>query len=396
MLDTVIADSFVSLAAVAGMLALRSTLKRDGDDAPVNTRFLFGINVVCTMMVARVFWWNTGLGVFDIVTVIAAGLIPLATLLLCEGLLQRHAPALLKWIAALGAVAFTVLAFFSRDYIDPGRAIALLLFQGFIFVCAGYLVVTRDKASLSAAENRSVERIALSLLLIVPFAITDFRLGPFDTPVRLSGLAVLLLCWLAVSLRRGNLNHGEIFRSFFLLMVSAIAAGVAIAWIAGLDWHMTVQITVIITSATVVAVIYSDSRSLHRDEDRNSLMRYLAKANQQDLQTFLRGLQNLDPIAGALILREKDLSDFDDAFRQSFTDRPFRQVIDLGASDASDEQLRWLFEKYDATHALLVCDRPFTLIVLNIPAYAASPNVVLELQAVQRMALLISGRKGNA
>ena len=396
MLDPVIADSFVSLAAVVGLLTLRSTLKQDGDDAPINSRFLFGINVVCTMMVARVLSWTTGFEIFDVITVIAAGLIPLATLLLCEGLLQRHAPAILKWIAALGAGVFFVLAFFSRQYIDPGRVMGLLAFQGFIFICAGYLVVTRDKTSLSTAENQSIERIALSLLLIVPFAISDYRTGFFDTPVRMSGVAVLFLCWLAISLRRSNLHHGEIFRSFFLLLGSAVAAGVSIAWLADIDLRTMVQIIAIITSATIVAVIYNDSRSLQRDEERDSLLRYLARSNLEDPDSFLRGLLRHEPVTGALVLEEKDLADFDESFREAFRKEPFKRVSDSGTTDTSGEQVRWFFEKYDATHALMVSDRPFAVMALNIPAFAASPNVELELQTVQRMAQLISRRKAEA
>ena len=118
------------------------------------------------MLFARVLFWLTGDGIFEAAVVITAGMIPLATLLLCEGLLRRHAPILLKCVAAGGAVVFLVLAFFKPQNVGVSRSVGLVILQTFVFLSAGYLVVTRDRDSLSVAESRTVERVGLSLLLI--------------------------------------------------------------------------------------------------------------------------------------------------------------------------------------------------------------------------------------
>ena len=61
---------------------------------------------------------------------------------------------------AAGTVAFGVSALWYGDSIDPARLWALLAFQVLGFLMSGYLVLTRDRASLGAHENRRLERQA--------------------------------------------------------------------------------------------------------------------------------------------------------------------------------------------------------------------------------------------
>lgn len=392
-----IADSFVSLAAFLGLLILRVTLKHSEASTPLNDRFLFAIKVVSAIILSRVLWWLTDIRLFDVITIIAAGLVPLATLILCEGLLLRHAPKIMKWLAAGGAVLFLVLAFFPPSLVDPARVIALLVFQSTMFLAVGYLVLSRDKDSLSVAENSTVERLGLSLLLILPFVVSDYRSDFLDVPVRMSGIAILFMCWLAISIGRGNLSHREISRSFFMMAFSAIAAGAAISWLADFDMRTTVQCTAIIVSATVLASIYNEGKTTQRDEERDSLLRYVAEVKTEEPEVFLRGLQNHSLVEGALILNTKDLTDFDETFPDCFTTNPIRKLSEMGKenSQSHDEQLSWFFEKYDATHAMLAAREPFTVVALNMPTLAVSPGADVELQAVQRMAYLLSTRKAT-
>ena len=94
-----------------------------------------------------------------------------------------------------------------------------------------------------------------------------------------------------------------------------------------------------------------------------------------------------------------DLGDFDlELLRRTFAENPLRESAgDARRSENSEsaEQLAWLFEKYEATHALLVAERPFTLLVLAMPRITALPGAKMELQITQRMALLISSKENN-
>ena len=66
-----IADTFVSISAVVGLLILRAMLKTSAR-TPVTVRFLFGIDVVAVLMFTRVLFWLTGNWIFATAVVIAA------------------------------------------------------------------------------------------------------------------------------------------------------------------------------------------------------------------------------------------------------------------------------------------------------------------------------------
>ncbi len=373
---------------------MRQNLNSNGADSALNRRFNFGILTVIAMLLGRVLWSITGYSLFDTITIMAAGLVPLAILVLCEALLLRHAPRALKFFAAGGAGLFAISAFMSPQFADPFRLICLLIFQSIVFLSVGYLIVSRDKASLSVAENKTVERLGLSLVLILPFAISDFRTDLFDTPVRLSGIAILFMCWLAISFGRGNLSHSEIMRSFVMLSVSAFAAGIAITLLAGFDIRTAIQTIAVIVAATTLASIYNEGKTTQRDGERDSLLRYLAEGNIDHSDDFLRGLQNHSLVEGALILHEEDLTDFEGSFGDCFDGQSIRRRSDIATSpnESHDQQMAWFFEKYDSSHAMLVRETPLTVVALNMPTLAASPGAEVELRAIQRMAFLLSAK----
>ncbi|MDJ0613925.1 MAG: hypothetical protein QNJ29_09615 [Rhizobiaceae bacterium] len=396
--DYIIPDSFVSLAAVFGLLILSYTLRESGSNIDLNKRFQFAIRCVAAMLLSRVLWWTTDVAFFDGVTILAAGLIPLAILILCEGLLQRHASKGLKLFTSGGAALFFMLAFFPSSLADPARMIVLLVFQSAVFIAIGYLVIYRDKTSLSIVENKTIERLGLSLLLILPFTASDFRTEYFEMPVRLSGIAILFMCWLAMSLRRNNLTHMEIVRSFVLLVASALAASLAISWLAALDAFAFVQVAAIVVSATMLASIYNEGKTAQRDTQRDTLLHYLANQEAKNATEFLIGFQKHPLVAGALILKGDDLSDFDADFLACFDDKPIRKSAELSVSNPSkqDEQLAWFFEKYNASHIMLASRAPMIVVALNLPTMASSPGAEVELLAVQRMAYLLSQSEAKA
>jgi hypothetical protein len=398
--STVVADTITSLAALFGLLIVISVIgaRRTGD--PLSRRLMFGLRVLAVMLACRILDWTTGLAIFRFVTIAAAGLLPLAALLLTEGLLRRHAPFVLKLLIAGGAVLFLLLAPIPERFAEPWRMAALLLFQFGGFLATGWLVMTRDRDSLSTAENRTVERMALSLLLILPFMITDYRPGLFEVPVRLGGIAILFLCWLTVGLGRASLSHRDTVGAFAVIALSSVFAGLALGGIDDLGWRGSVQGVVIVLSATLLAVIYNDSVSLTAEKRRDSLLKHLAEGDLTDSAHFLRGLQHHILVEGALILSAAELGDFDlKVLTRALKQDPVHSLARVQPEASIDkdlrEQLGWLFEKYEATHVLLAALEPLTVVALNMPALAASPGVEMELRAVQRMVMLISQREAR-
>lgn len=392
-----IADSFVSIAAALGLLVLIGALRRRHPGEGLVVRLSFGLGVLAVMLVSRVLVWWGAPSPFNALTLMAAGLVPLAVLLFCEGLLRRHAPMAFKLIAAIGALAFAGLAWMPTQWAYPWRTIALLAFQLLGFVAMGWLVLGRDRASLSALENRSADRIALSLLLIAPLLATDFRFPGFPIPVRLAGIAILSFCWLALDLGRGQRAHRDSIRAFLALVSCAIAAGGAVAWFAELDGMQTIQALAVCCAAALLAAIANDGVELRAQERRHGMLRLLAEGDLSDSDAFLGGLQRHAQVDGLLVLRGSELRDFDQTLLASvFARRPLLRAGQLDAADldeAAREQIDSLIQRYGASHLMHIAREPFTLAALNMPVLAAAPGAEVELVAVQRMAQLVSERR---
>lgn len=391
-----IADSLVSVAAIAGLVVLVGVLQRSGAADAMTRRFLLGLSVLIIFLSGRLLLWLTGSGFFLTFMLIAAGLIPLAAIILAEGLLRRHAPPPIKYGVLLATAAFIVLAFLPSALVEPVRGYLLLGFQFVSFLAVGWMVVRRDRSSLAPRENWLIDRIALSLLLILPFLVTDFRFEEFQMPVRMAGIAILFTCWLAVGMGRSELGHRDTVKTFMVLAASAVVGGIGIGVIAGMDPTGTIQTIAVVLSACLVAVIFIDSMNLRADERRNGLLDHIAHGTEADAQTFLRNLREHMLVDGALILSPQDLVEYDLAALDAvFAADPVRHVGEARGKglNAGMEQLAALFERYEITHIMLVSREPLTLVALNMPALATTPGAETELRAVQRVALLISERR---
>ena len=387
-----IADSYVSLAAVIGLLILRSNLEPTGKPNWINNRYRFVILVLVWMLVSRVLYWLSGWEFFSLVNFVSASLIPLSMLLLCEGLMRRHAHKFFKAWTVLGALALILLVPFEAILPTATLAKTLAVFQLGSFLGIGGWVVFRERNELSIQENTIIDRLAWSLVFIIAFAATDFRLGYFELPVRMSGVAILTLCWLSLSLNRIREDHMRTISSLVLFFVGSAIAALTVAMIAGLDTVQTVQVGVIILCSGLVLQVYGEARSLDEEDQLNSILRYIAEFDGNNSVQFLRGLQNHPVVSGALILNEPDLDDFDDGLLQYLKQRRTISIHSVSDPLSADlrEQFTWLFEKYSATHAVHISDDPKRLLVVNMPSVTNETSKELELLLVQRFASLMA------
>lgn len=387
-----IGNLFLSVAALAGVMILSYVIASRGAQEPLNRRFLFGLRVIMVLFAGRALFVLTDVQFFRFFIVLAASLVPLCVLLLAEGLLRRHAPAWAKlWVAA-GTVVFVILSLWWRDTIDPARLAGLLVFQLSGFAIAGWLVLTRDRSSLSVAENQTVERLALSLVLLIPLAAADFLMIFLGLPAQISPLGVLFLCWLAVSLGRTQAQHSAPLVSFLAVVFGAGASGLVVATLAQMDKDATILTLAVILAAVLVAVLFIEAQTLRAEERSQTLLRHLADDRSGDALGFLRGLQAHPLVEGAALIDVAQLQDFDEAvLRHIFKVRPVLRRADPPFSDGAEgDHITHLFDLFDASHVLLADDAPLTLVALSMPALASSPRLELELAAVQRMARMMS------
>ncbi len=391
---TVLTELFLSCGALLGLLTLQNVLiRRDGWD-PINRRFLFGIRVTMMLFAGRVLIIVTGGEWFRIFVLMGAASIPLAVLLLTEGLLRRHAPPLIKAFVAGGAIVFGLSAFWYSQNIDPPRLIALLVFQILSFCLAGWLILTRDRASLSMSENTTVTRLGWSLILFIPMAFGDFMLIYIDLPIQFSALGVLILCWLAIGLGRAHLGHRATLMNLVVMVTAAVGVGIMIGFFGALGRDGTLLCIAAIMTTLFLVAIFNDARTLRSEEQSMGLLRHLAEAETDDPLAFLRDLQSHPLVEGAVVISEDNLASLqEETLAEVFAAAPVLRRSDppqLGP--LADDHITYLFDRYSATHILLAAAAPRILIALSMPSLSASPQAELELQVVQRMAALMAER----
>lgn len=386
------ANLFLSLAALAGLFILQKVICARDPWAPLNRRFLLGLRVMMMLFAGRVLIVLTGYDFFRFFILLGATLIPLSVLLLVEGLLRRHAPIWAKIWVGVGTAAFAILSLWWSDSIDPPRLIGLLIFQLSGFFIGAWLVLTRDRSSLSVAENQTVERLALSLFLLVPLAAADFLMVYLMLPAQISSLGVLFLCWLAVSLGRAQAQHRAPLLSFLAIVIGAGLSGGVVAHIAALDWDATILTFAVILAAVLVAVLFIEAQTLRSEEQSQTLLRHLADDRSGDALGFLRGLQAHPLVEGAALVAKPQLKDFDGAvLAHIFSRAPVLRRADPPFKDGVEgDHIAHLFRLFDASHILIADDAPMTLVALSMPSLATSPRAELELAAVQRMARLMA------
>ncbi len=384
-----LAELFLSAAALVGLWALFRVISSRGAWDPLNRRFLFGIRVTMALFAARALATITDMALFSAVVIIAAAWIPLAVLILTEGLLRRHAPWLAKVYVLGGAALFTLWAVLPIAP-EAVRVIALLMFQvGGLIIC-GALVLLRDRDSLSTSENRTVERLGLSLILLVPFAVVDFLTVKMGVPVRASPVAVLFLCWLGIGLGGTDARHRASVLGFGAVVVAAIAASgfVAVAW--SMTWDEAMVAGTVIMAAMLAGSVLNEARHVRAERQSHSLMQNLAHA-EGDALTFLRGLQRHPMVEGAAVIEAEALADLDAAvLADIFAQTPVLRRSDLRPEGLQRDYATHLFKRYDASHILWISADPLRLVAVSMPSVAASSATELELAAAQRMAALLA------
>jgi len=389
---TIMTQLFLSCAALLGLFVLQSVLVRRDPWDPINRRFLFGVRMTMVLFAGRALMILTGIEAFRVLVLFAAAVIPLAVLILTEGLLRRHAPPPIKAVIGAGAVLFAAMSLWYSNSIDPARLFALLGFQLLGFVLSGWLIVMRDKGSLSASENAMVVRLGLSLILFIPLAAGDFLLLSLGLPIQFSALGVLILCWLAIGLGRTYLGHRATMVNLGVMVCAAVIVGGMLGFFAqhGRDGFL-LTIAAVMTTLFVVAIL-TDARALRLEEQSLGLLRQLASARTDDPMTFLRDLQDHPLVEGAVVVSAESLEDLQDGVLDAiFSAAPVLRRVDppqLGA--VADDHIAYLFARYSATHILLAVPHPRVLVALAMPSLGASPSAELELQVVQRMAALIA------
>ncbi|KJZ20945.1 hypothetical protein TW80_03125 [Loktanella sp. S4079] len=385
----------MSLAALLGLLTLQRVLLRRDRRDPINRRLLFCVRITMLLFIGRVLVALTGWQMFRVLVLMGAAFIPMAALILTEGLLRRHAPPFAKKIVGYGTIFFAVSALWYWSHIDPLRLMGLMVFQLTGFFMAGWMILWRDRGSLSARENSTVVRIGASLFFFIPLAVADFLMARLGLPIQFSALGVLVMCWLAIGVGRAQIGHRVVLMNFVVMVAAGLLVGLLVGTIAALDWNGLLLSTATVMTALFLVAVLNDARALRTEEQSLGLLKYLAESKTDDPILFLRDLRGHPLVEGAALISRPSVAALqEDVLGKIFDEAPVLRRADppkLGG--LADDHIAHLFEAYSATHVIMVARRPLMLIALSMPSLSISPMAEYELQVVQRMAALMAVRR---
>ena len=232
MTPEMIADSIVNLCGAIGLGVAMVTLYRRDPRSPLTRRLLVALGIIALLFLVRgVAWWS-GSGVLDNLSMIPAALIPLGALIVTEGILRRHAPRPAKIVILTGGIVLGLAGAVGSERFAAPFAVLLALFQLGGFAICAWLLASRDRTTLMASENRSIGRLAVGAILVIPFIVTDFRVLMPDIPVRLGALGALLVVTAILIAERGAETQRQALLMTALRLSSSALLGIAAAFVA--------------------------------------------------------------------------------------------------------------------------------------------------------------------
>ena len=390
MLDRLSAQALIDGLSAVTLGASVFVVVRPGSVSPLRPRLGFAFGGLCLFFAARAAAaaWNSH--ALSLLTLIVGCALPLAALVLAEGLLRRHAPTPFKALVTLAAVAVAV-ALLATDGRTPASSWGLGGYVVLSLVGVTVLLLARDRSSLSRQENASVEALIASGAVLTLLSVTDFLPR---APVGLSGIGGAMVAY-ALS---ANPSSGRETRLALtnLLMICALAAIVALPFagalgIAGVAAKARLG-AVVLAALLAVGAILDARRRTSRTARGFALA--LADADTSSLDAFLGSLADQPLLAGLRLAEGSLLADYDQAglaatmaARAVWTPAALSDPLTPIAARARDE-LSDLMARAEATHALLISRAPPRIALLTLPGAGPTDEAAANLAIFRKLAAI--------
>ncbi|MEJ6391647.1 hypothetical protein V8J82_00180 [Gymnodinialimonas sp. 2305UL16-5] len=359
-----IADLTISISAALGLLVVRAQIAPGPDG--LTWRFRTILFVTAFFYVLRAIDWLTAFGPARTLTIIAAALIPFAALLLAEGMLRRHAPRPVKIAAAIG-LALCALGALIPDFTrSPTFLIPFLVYQALLFAAGLSLLLTRNRSEFTPPENAMIDRIALSVPIILVLLLTDYQLFGRGLIPALSGLAALVVAWIASTLEARAASGAYVGAALLAIAAISGVAGLTVGAQTGFPPGLTLQVAAIVMALVLLLVVGLSSAALQRARVRASLDEALTQT--ASLKLYRDAITRLGLTEGYALLSGDDLRDYD-ATAVIDAIGPTGSVVraELPKSPGDDtlgqSQIRALLDRFATREVALVAKSPFTLAV---------------------------------
>jgi hypothetical protein len=389
MTSLLVADSIVSICGALGLFAAIAAVRRRDPTGRLTQRITFALSLVAALFLIRgASWWANSDGLERLALGLAS-ILPLAALVLTEGVLRRHAPKAMKLAVSAGAILLAIAALFDVHRRLPATGWLLASFQLATFAACAVMIFLRERDSLAAVENFGVVRLAVGGLIVVPFLLSDYRdLFPF-VPVKLGALGSLLV--VTTMLFEGEQPRR---RSFLLLGVrifGALVLGGATAFIEkDVSSADIVRFAAIAVSGVLAIGLVVDLTRLALISFAPGLLTSIAVSPAVGRDALLEQLSKHPLFATAQRLGVPALVDYDPLILSPALDG--RSVLrqadypwELSATNPAAERLFALMATYSASHLVVIENEPLDLLLLSVPVVSADPATETALLLVRRI-----------
>jgi hypothetical protein len=395
MTASVIADSIVNLCGAIGLCVAMVALHRRDSRSPLTRRLLAMLGVVAALFLTRgIAWWTDSL-LLDRLSLIPAALVPLGALLITEGMLRRHAPRVIKLVAVVSAV---LLGFGGAAGLEQFAvalySILLALFQIAGFASCAWLMATRNRGALLASENRGIGRLAVGALVLIPFAVTDFRVLLPDFPVRLGALGALLVVTAVLIAGGGSETRRQATLMTLLRLSSSALLGLAATCMSSdADAAQMVRFSAVAIAGVMTIGLMTDALRALFESQVPGVLNAAAASPARTRDQLIAELSCHSIFESARRFRKPDLAGYDPRLLGDFlsTRRVLRRAeVPWGGatSDPAVERLLSLMTANCATHAIVLSHDPVDLILLAVPVISADPATETALALLRRLLAL--------
>ena len=360
--------------------------------SPVDTRLTGLFTLLMALVAVRSTRWAFDLYFLRRIEEALAAAMPLAALILAEGLMRRHAPAWMKRIFLGGSIFFAILALTRPPLLNIPFVIALGTYVAGGLAATALLLVLRKRRTLAPAENAAISALGLGLVVALPFVASDFLYAAGFAPLRAGGLALLVFVYAVVRLTATGAGGRAVLVDMALAVFGAGGAFLTFVAVMGMpDVTTSLAFLSIIFGLVLVILIVQGLRESDAAIGRQALLATLADAPDGPLEAFVERLLNSPALERATLLEGPALADYDGgALRASFAARPASSLADAKALGPAGEPLAALLDAHEGTHAVLVSEAPLRVLVVNMPGLAAGPDVTLQLKLLHKLAAAAS------
>ncbi len=379
----------LNLLALLGAGAYVLAQTRASGASPVDQRLAALFALLMVLVGVRAARWGFDVEGLRRVEEALAALLPLFALTLAEGLMRRHAPSWMKRAIAGGALVFMLAGLLRPVEIASGFAWLLGGFVALSLAAIAALLATRDRASLSRAENDAISALFVGLIFALPLAATDFLAAAGVSQVRAGGLGLLVFIFAVARVTaHGGGGWGVLSELFWTIAAAGLAFAVFVFVFGEPDLLTGLRWFAIVLSLVLLFGVIQSVREQRLARKRVSFWRALAEAPTSDLDTFLDHVLDAPELERAHVLEGAALAGYDrDAMLRLFAGAPVISVAEAkGVRAGALEQLAVLFDEQEATHAILVTSEPLRLLFVNMPRVGAGPDVELQLRLLAKLA----------